>query len=110
MHKAKVSSKSNNECQRYLGPSETSLKERFRNHTRDFKRKRYEKCTELSKYIWTLKSHGMTPVVKWSIVKRVNTKTAANYCKLCLAEKFYTIQSVDDKNLLNKKYELVNKC
>ena len=52
----------------------------------------------------------MTPVVKWSIVKRVNTKTAANYCKLCLAEKFYTIQSVDDKNLLNKKYELVNKC
>ena len=52
----------------------------------------------------------MTPIVKWSIFKRVNSKTAANYCKLCLAEKFYTIQSVDDKNLLNKKYELVNKC
>ena len=27
----------------YLGASETPFKERFRNHTRDFKHKRYEK-------------------------------------------------------------------
>ena len=52
----------------------------------------------------------MTPIVKWSIVKRVNSKTAANYCKLCLAETFSIIQSLDYKNLLNKKSELVNKC
>ena len=41
--------------------------------------------------------------------KRVNSKTAASYCKLYLTEKFYIIQSIDDKNLLNKKSELVNK-
>ena len=35
----------------------------------------YEKCTELSKYIRTSKSHGITPIVKWSIVKRVRSKT-----------------------------------
>ena len=52
----------------------------------------------------------MTPIVKWSIVKRVNSKTAANYWRLCLTEKFYIIQFLDDKNLLNKKSELVNKC
>ena len=75
----------------------------------NFKHKN-EKCTKLSKYIWYLKSQGITPIVKWSIVKRVNSKTAANYCKLCLTEKFYIIQSLDDKNLLNKKSELVNKC
>ena len=33
-----------------------------------------------------------------------------DYCKLCLTEKFYIIQFLDDKNLLNKKCELVSKC
>ena len=60
MYEAKVSNKSNNEYKRYLGASETPIKERFRNDTRDFKHKRYKKCTELLKYIWTLKSHGIT--------------------------------------------------
>ena len=103
VYEAKVSNKTNNECERYLGASETPFKEIFRNYTRDFKHKKYEKCTELSKYIRTLKSQGITP-----IVKRINSKTAANYCKLCLTEKFYIIQSLDDKNLLNKKSDLVN--
>ena len=52
----------------------------------------------------------MTPIVKSSIVKRVNSETAANYCKLCLTETFFIIQSLDYKNFLNKKSELVNKC
>ena len=110
VHEATVSNKTNNEFKRYLGASEAPFKERFRNHTWDFKHKKYEKCTELSKYIWTLKSHGITPIVKWSIVERVNSKTTAYYCKLCLTEKFYIIQSLDDKNLFYKKSELVNKC
>ena len=98
-YEGKVSNKTNNECKRYLGASETQFKERFRNNTRDFQQKKYQKCTELSKYIWTLKSHGIKPIVTWSIVKRPNSKTAANYCKLCLIEKFYIIQSLDDKDL-----------
>ena len=102
VYEAKVSNKTNNECKRYLGASETPFKERFRSHTRDFKHKKYEKLTGLSKYIWTTKSDGLIPIVKWSIVKRVNSKTAANYCKLYLIEKFYIIQSLDDKNLLNE--------
>ena len=71
---------------------------------------RSAKCTELSKCIWRLKSHGIIPVVKWSIVKRVSSKTSANYGKLCLTEKFYITRSLSNKNLLNKKSELVNKC
>ena len=80
---AKFSNKTNNECKRCLGALKTPFKERFRNHTRDFKHRKYEKCTELSKYFWTLKSHGITPIVKWSIAKKVNSKTTvkitANY-------------------------------
>ena len=112
MYGAKVSNKTNNECKRYLKhhSSETPFKKRFRNHTRDFQHKKYEKCTELSKYIWTLKSHEITPIVKWSILKRVNSKTVANYRKLCLAENLYIIKSLDNQNLLNKRSELVNKC
>ena len=56
------------------------------------------------------KSHGITPIVNGSIVERVYSKTVANYCKLCLTERFYIIQSLDDKNVLNQKSELVNKC
>ena len=82
MYEAKVSNKTKNECKRHAGASETPFEERFRNHTIDFKQKKYENCTELSKYIWTLKSHVLTPIVKWSIVKRVSSnkqQITANY-------------------------------
>ena len=103
VYEAKVSNEINDECKRYLGAFGRPFKGRFRNHTRDFKHKMYEKCTELSKYNWTLKSHDITPIVKWSIVKEVSSKTPENYCKLYLAEKFKTTLFLDDKNLLNLK-------
>ena len=68
------------------------------------------KCTELSKYIWNLKNQGITPLVKWRFVKKVNSKVSPNYCKLCLTEKFFTIKSLDHCNLLNKRSELLSKC
>ena len=67
------------------------------------------KCTELSKYIWSLKNQGITPTVKWIIVNtKVNTKVSSNYCKSCSMEKFFISKSLDDCNLLNKRSELVN--
>ena len=35
----------------YIELSDTLFKERYNNHNRDFRKKRYEKNTELSKYI-----------------------------------------------------------
>ena len=64
----------------------------------------------LSKYVWSLQSQGIIPNIKWRIVKKVNSVVSSNYCKLCLTEKFYIIESLDDKNLLNEKSELVSKC
>ena len=58
---------------KYLGAAETSFKERYSNHTRDFKHKKYMKYTELSKYIWSLKNQSITPIVKWIIFKKVNS-------------------------------------
>ena len=36
----------------YIGLSDAPFKERYNNHKRDFRNKRYEKSTELSKYTW----------------------------------------------------------
>ena len=110
VYEAKVSNDTIDECKRYLGASKTLFKERLRKHIRDFKHKKYEKSTEFLKYIRTIKSHAITSVIKWSIVKRVASKAAANYGKVCLTKMFYIIQSPDDENLLNKKFELMNKC
>ena len=37
---------------KYFGIAETSFKDRFRNRTRDFRRKKYVNSTELFKYMW----------------------------------------------------------
>ena len=109
-YEAQITSNTSNGHKKYLGAAETSFKERYSNHPRDFKYKKYMKCTELSKYIWSLKNQGITPIVKWRIVKKVNSKVSPNYCKLCLTEKFFIIKSLDDCNLLNKRSELARKC
>ena len=80
----KQRSLTSDKCKRYLGTSEKTFNERFRNHTRGYKHKKYEKSTEPSKYIWNLKSYGIAPIINWSIVIRVSSKRSANYCKLCL--------------------------
>ena len=110
VYEAQITNNTNDDQKRYLEASETPFKERFDNHKRDFKDKKYEKCTELSKYVWSLQSQVIIPNIKWRIVKKVHNVISSNYCKLCLTEKFYIIESLDDKNLLNKKSELESKC
>ena len=55
IYRANVSNYKNSEKNFYFGLADTSFKERYRNHTRDFKHKKYENCTELAKYIWQVK-------------------------------------------------------
>ena len=102
IYKVQIPNNTDGELKKYLGAAEFSFKERYSNHTRHFKQKKYMKCTELSKYIWNLKNQGITPIVKSRIVNKVNNKVSPNYCKLCLTEKFFIIKSLDDCNLLNK--------
>ena len=85
-------------------------KERFGNHKWDFKHPKCRNSSELSKYKWQLKGAHVSPVIEWSIVTKVLSKTQLNFCKLCLSEKFYIIKSLNDSNLLNKISKLVNTC
>ena len=54
IYKVKVTNNINDEHEKNLGAAETSFKERYSNHTWDFKRKKQMKSAKLSKYIWSL--------------------------------------------------------
>jgi len=110
IYKAVVQNDKDEEKKFYLGLTENSFKERFSNHKKSFRHKGYEKETGLSKYVWELKEQNKSPSIKWSIVKKVNSKPINNFCKLCLMEKLYIIKSLDNKDMLNKKSELISKC
>jgi len=110
VYETSVKNNTNTETKRYIGLSETPFKTRYSNHLKDFKHNQYKKNTELSKYVWELKDQAITPSITWKIIKNVNSKTQSNYCKLCLYEKLYIMDSLDDTNLLNKKSEFVNAC
>ena len=50
IYEAQITNNTNDEHKKYLGVAATSFKEKYHNHTRDFKHKKYMKCIELSKY------------------------------------------------------------
>ena len=64
----------------------------------------------MSKYIWQLKDENITPIVTWNVVAKVFSDTKINFCKLCLTEKVFIINTLNDTQLLNKKSELTNSC
>ena len=90
----------NDESKFYYGVFETPFKERFRNHTKEFKDAKYRNSTELSKYFWKLKDASITPLVSWEIAAKVYSKTKIDYCKLCRTEKLFIINCFNDHRLL----------
>ena len=91
MYRADVNNLTNDEKRFYLGVTETPFKERFGNHTWDFKHSKYRNSIEPSKHAGELKDVHISPVIEWSIVTKVLSKIQLNFCKLCLSEKFYII-------------------
>ena len=94
----------------YYGLTDTSFKERYRNHIKSFRHHRYENKTELSKYIWKLTQENKIPTIKWKIIQVVHSKVKLNFCKLCLTEKYYILNALGNPSLLNKRSEFVSNC
>ena len=109
VYKAVISAP-NTSDKKYFGIAETSFKYRFRNHTRDFRHKKYVNSTELSKYMWKLKDEKITATIKWNIMSIVHGTPKGGVCKLCLTEKFWLLKHFNDEHLLNKKSEFISKC
>lgn len=110
IYKAEISNDKDQEEKVYIGLAETPFKDRYRNHVKSFKNKKYEKETELSKYIWELKDGNKEPMVKWSILKAIKSPLRSTSCPLCLSEKLFIINNFKNDNLLNKRSEFVSKC
>ena len=60
---------SKNETFKYIGKCSTTFIERYRNHKKAVKTRKYKIESELSKKIWDLKDNGITYDVKWNIRK-----------------------------------------
>ena len=86
------------------------FKERYNNHKRDVKHLKYQYNTELTKHIWNLINNSIQYNIHWKVVDKVYGNANLTMCKLCLTEKIWIINHINDNSMLNKKSELINKC
>ena len=86
IYRADVDINSNNKEKFYFGLADTTFKERYRNHMKDFKHEKYGDSTELAKHIWQLKCDNISFSVKWTIIKKVYWSPNPFLSKLCLTE------------------------
>ena len=92
----------------YYGNSE-DFKFLYSNHTKAF-RHQHKNDTELSKCIWDLKNAGIHYNITWSIAAYASAyRCGTRRCDLCITEK-YIIARANQKNLLNKRTEIISKC
>ena len=110
IYSADVINDSNVEEKFYFGLADTTFKERYKNHIRDFKQDKYENSTELAKYIWQLKRDQISFSVKWAIITKVYGSPNPLLSNLCLTEKLSIINFINDKTMLNKRSELLSRC
>ena len=94
----------------YYGASDGEFQFRYSNHMKSFRNRGYEHETELSKHIWELKDNNTEFYLKWSIAAYASPyRCGTRRCDLCLTEKFI-IARAEQKNLLNRRTELISKC
>ena len=111
VYKATVTTHNTNTTKHYIGMTASTFKERYRNHIKSFKHKKYSNDTELSKYIWHLKNSNQDFNLTWSTVKRAISYTGGSKrCNLCLEEKLCILKEKNKECLLNKRSELVSTC
>ena len=112
-YKAEVAtSTANNQPEKkiYIGITAGDFKTRYCNHTKPFRHEEYINNTELSKYVWKLKSENSQYTIKLSIMKKVKAyKPGSKRCNLCLEEKLL-IMKAKKTECLNKRSDLFSKC
>ena len=77
-----------------------------------FKNQKHQNDTALSTFLWELqKSTKENLKLTWSVLKVVpGHSNISKLCLLCLTEKLLVATYPDQKQLLNKGSELIDKC
>ena len=96
----------------YIGLTEGPWKARHAVHKTSFKDPLYTSRTSITDYVWQVKNQKHEiPTIKWTIEKTAPAyNNISKKCLLCLEEKMSIIEYPDQRNVLNKRSELVNKC
>ena len=95
----------------YISISTGNWKQRWYNHSHSFANPRLRNHSALSKYFWSLKDQGLSPQIKWKIIRHTSTTNSFNSrCNLCIDEKISIINFRNRRLLLNERNALVFKC
>ena len=94
----------------YIGMTEGPFKTRYNNHTHSFREETKRNSTTLSQYIWD-EGLGSNPNIEWKILKTCKTYQPGNRaCDLCVSEKQFIIQNINNSQNINKRNDTGNKC
>ena len=78
---------------------------------KSFRHAQYETETELSKYIWSIKSKGLNYSIQWNILKLTSGYSKiSKSCNICINEKIEICKFKNKRALLNKRSELFSAC
>ena len=109
VYQATVTRTDNNTQEMYTGLTSRRFKDRFYEHTGDFKHRDRE-GTSLSEHIWDLKDQNAPYNIKWEILaKKRSFDPSKMACDLCLKEK-HLIMFKPEGATLNKRSEFYSTC
>ena len=97
------------EERKYVG-STVNFKRRFYGHTASFKKESKKHSTALSTHVWE-KELGPEPDIEWSILAHAPAYSKGQRtCDLCLTEKLHIANNYNDRQYLNRRGEMAQKC
>ena len=99
IYRGDVSNEAKNDQKLYFGLAETTFKEHYNNHKQDVKDIKCQYNTELTKYIWKLKNSNIKYYIQWKVVDKVYGNANSTMYKLCLSEKLWIINYINDINI-----------
>ena len=95
----------------YIGISDGPWKVRWRVHEHSFTNVNRKNDTKLAKYMWQVKEKSENAEITWSILKQIPSySNKTKKCPLCLHEKLAIVTHENEKELLNKRNEIISTC
>ena len=92
------------------GKETTLSKKIWANHKKSINHKKYGKDTTLNKKIWELNEKGQDFELKWKILERAQPfSPVSGVCGLCTQEKWYVLFK-PELSTLNRREEILGQC
>ena len=92
VYQATVTETLSKKSENYIGLTDTTFKDRHRNHKKSFKNAKYKTETELSVHLWKLQEQKIKYTIKWKIIdKGKSFNPVSKICQLSTKEKYYLI-------------------